>query len=532
MKLYPGEKKTRTILLFVFIFLFLASAAFNAYFSVAYHKMSSVEFQNLDNILLSAKYTPSQNGKGVIIATDLAHDKSELTSLVYELTQLGYGVYIFDFPSQGDSQGNVTFHHNSDTYLAEQFYSALVSYSQLADMSVEDIHVIGYGSGARAILQTAALGYLDPASITLIGTDINLTDRIQYNVLNFTVDSSLSWVESITEDTVDCPVQIIASSWDNISTIADNTALADLLGTDNVVTLSGIPHYMLMNSVSVVEQTVEGILAADGSTETLSSLVWLHLRIVSLILAFAFLMGILYFVSILLEYRMEQQELQKRAFPEHFIRNKLLAWIPALVVMALIPLALYFLPINYPYNDIFRLSLFVSFGIVMFTLYKFTTFGDNAGQDFFADFGLKNTKGGLIAGLSFAAVVIALSFSGMTDLLTYRSKWLWIAIFTILCMFPFYVDEKERRIFDTTRKERVLLFAINNLGLLIAPFIFLIVGMYNTAFMCLLMIATLLFVMSIEPVLQKLNSTFRINALVKAFLFQLIVFAQVTMFLN
>ena len=79
-------------------------------------------------------------------------------------------VYIFfDFPSQGGSEGTIPFHSNENTYLAEQFYDAMVSYSQLENMNVSNIHIIAYGSGARAVLQTVSMGFIEPASITLIG---------------------------------------------------------------------------------------------------------------------------------------------------------------------------------------------------------------------------------------------------------------------------------------------------------------------------------------------------------------------------
>ena len=88
-------KQKKWVILYISIFLFLACLGFNTYFSIPYYKMNSVKFQNLDNIHLSAKYTPSKNDKGVVIVTDLSHDKSELTSMVFELSSLGYGIYIF-----------------------------------------------------------------------------------------------------------------------------------------------------------------------------------------------------------------------------------------------------------------------------------------------------------------------------------------------------------------------------------------------------------------------------------------------------
>ena len=120
----------------------------------------------------------------------------------------------------------------------------------------------------------------------------------------------------------------------------------------------------------------------------------------------------------------------------------------------------------------------------------------------------------------------------MTYLFSYLSKWLWIAIFAASCYFIFYIDEKERRLFCDCGKTTFKLILMNYMLLFAAPIIFAAVGMYNTAFMILLEIAILLFVLSTEKLLISLNSPTRINALIKTVLFQLLVFAQTTMFLN
>ncbi|MFA0814343.1 MAG: hypothetical protein ACC608_00985 [Anaerofustis sp.] len=535
--------KNQKILLICEVILFIACLGFNIWFSIPYYQMSSVKFQNLDNIRLSAKYAPSENGKGVIIVADLAHDKSELTSMVYELNQLGYGIYIFDYPSQGQSEGNIPFHANNGTYLAEQFYDAMVSYSQLADMQVSDIHVIGYGTGARAILQTISLGYLQPESVTLIGTDINLTDRIQYNILNFTKDTEIDWVNRINQYTGGTFWHLISSHLDNISTNADNEKLAELLQSTpsdgsigsiaNNVTYSKIGysvHYLLMADVSIMKSTVSYLTALDDLSYTPQNL--LYARVPSLAAAFLLLSCIFFTLGKSLKKRFEYKNTQYIAFPEHFVKHKLIAWIPGLLGMVLFPLALYIIPINYPYNDIFRLTLICAYGILMYLLYKFTNFGNDLGKFLFVSDPSKNAKGGLIGGALVIILTGIISLTGMTYLFSYLSKWLWIIIFSISCYFIFYIDEKERRLLADSKRKTLNLLLLNYLILPIAVIIFALIGMYNTSFMVLLEIAILVFVLSTEQLLISINSPTRVNALIKTVLFQMLVFAQSTMFLN
>ena len=538
-------KRKNWLILYILIFLFLVCLGFNTYFSIPYYKMNSVKFQNLDNIHLSAKYSPSTNGKGVMIVTDLSHDKSELTSMVYELSSLGYGIYIFDFPSQGGSEGTIPFHSNENTYLAEQFYDAMVSYSQLENMNVSHIHVIAYGSGARAVLQTVSMGFIKPASITLIGTDINLTNRLQYNVLNFTIDSEIDWVKNLTGFSSSFPIHLIASKLDNISTIEDNELLLAMLSSNpnynpanalssnvsiKLSTVSDTVHYMLMHNYTIQKMVLLTVAEQDNISYTSNTL--LNLRNISVMLMFMLLIPIFYVSGQLISLQTTLNSKNKLKVPHHFIREKLIFWLPSLIIIGLIPIAFYLLPINYPYNDIFKLSLFISYGITMMLLYKFSNFADGLGGVFFTANIKINNKAAIGVGVLTLALISMISFSGMIFLFSWRSKLIWLFLFTILCAIIFYIDEKERDFFADSVKKNLQFITMNYLGSIIAPIILIAIGMYNTAFVLLGMLFILIVTLSMEFVLKKLNSSVLINSIIKAFIFQLLVFAQSTMFLK
>ncbi len=534
-------KQKNWVILYISIFLFLVCLSFNTYFSIPYYKMSSVKFQNLDNIHLSAKYTPSTNGKGVVIVTDLSHDKSELTSMVYELSSLGYGIYIFDFPSQGGSEGTIPFHLNESTYLAEQFYDAMVSYSQLENMNVSNIHIIAYGSGARAVLQTVSMGFIEPASVTLIGTDINLTDRIQYNVLNFTIDSEIDWVQNLTDFSARSPIYLIASKLDNISTVEDNELLLSMLSsgsnsdptTDINIELSVVNntvHFMMMHDYNIQKIALRAITEQGNISYSPNSL--LNLRNISIASMFILLILMFYTSGQLISLKSLINTQKKFKLPNHYLRHKLLFWLPALIITGLIPIAFYLLPTAFPYNDIFKLSLFTSYGITMMFLYKFSNFADGIGQVFFTPNTPINNKTSIGVGLLILALISLISFSGMIFLYSWRSKLLWIVLFTLLCAIMFYIDEKERRFFADSTKKNLQLISINYLGSIIAPIVLIAIGMYNTAFIMFGMLFMLLLTLSMEFILKKLNGSIFVNSIIKAFIFQLLVFAQSTMFLK
>ena len=215
------------IFFIVSIVLFAVCIGINAYSSIDYYSMYSTQFTNIDNQFLSARYLESQNGKGIFIAGDLGHNKGELSMTVHEFARRGYGIWIFDFPSQGLSKGTIPFMYkeSESRYLAEQFYSSIVAYTQLADMRKESIHMIGFGEGARAMLEAAALNDVRTADMTLIGTDINLTEKVNFDFLSFTNDSDLEWVKSLSLHNPGMKIHLIASKFDRASKINDNKEL-------------------------------------------------------------------------------------------------------------------------------------------------------------------------------------------------------------------------------------------------------------------------------------------------------------------
>ena len=538
--------KTNKIKMLIFGSIFIIAFIMNTILSIPYYSMENVTFQNLDEQYISASYEPNKNGKGVIIASDLSHDKSELSTMIYELKKLGYGIYTFDFPSQGSTGGNIPFHSNSKSYLAEQFYSALIAYSQLDNLTIEDIHVVGYGSGARAILETASMGLIRPASTVLVGVDINLTEKFQYNVLNFSKDKDVEWVNSINKFTPGSHVRLIYSAFDNVSTVKDNEKLQELLTlqpkegvtapyeNDVTTTEYKLPlHYNLMGYKPIVFEIATFISEIDGVLYLPFKL--LYARSLLVVLMF---ISIILSMSVLYSYITPFEKLQavrKRIrvkIPKDFLKYKLIFYLPTFVVMGVLPILLYSLPMNFPYNDIFRFTVFVSYGLVNLVIYKFSNFAYDFGQHMWSRTGNSSIKKGFIAGLILLGLVSLISFSGMYQIYALKSKYLWILIFTLFCFITFYVDEKERLIIGGGVKTQMKFIIVNYLGIPLSIILTLAVGLFNTAYMLLLMGFYLAFVLSFEPLLHKLNSSPWLSSLIKAIIFQFLVFGQCTMFLN
>lgn len=515
----------------------VALMLFNFAFSDTYYSMSDVQFQNLDNQMLSAAYSQSSNGKGVIIASDLSHDKGELSNLVYELTKLGYGVYVFDYPSNGLSAGNIPFGIRESDYLAEQFYCALVSFSQLSGLNERDIHIVGYGMGARGILHCASLNLIHPASMSLVGTDLNMSGRLQYDILNFTVDSELEWVKNLSSTTPGCDIHIICSPIDEVSTGKDNELLKTQLSSgissvakQNTVTLDTTLtiHSLMMYSSSISKKITSFIAGIDELDYTPQLL--LGLRSLSVVVMLGAYIALLVFVSRL--FSGKKFTYKRIKTPQNFFRDKIIMAFVSVVIMVALACGLYLVPIRYPYNDIVSLVIFCGYGVLMYILYRYSSFGGGMGKYMF----VRDRTGKYRISLLVSAVIALgaglIAVCGFYNPFSIFIKWDWMIIFSVLCAFTFYMDQMERQILRLDDKGKVMLMIINYLPVIAGFGVMLLIGVYSSAYKMLMMMLMAVLCVSTEEIFRKIGCSTRMTSLFKGFLFTMVVFSQASMFFN
>lgn len=527
------------IKLIVCIVLFALCFAFNAYFAYSYYAMSAVEFQNLDYERLSARYHKSENGMGVIVVSDLGKDMGQAANLARELISAGYGVFLFDFPSQGLSEGNIQFQYRKTDYLAEQFYCAIVSYSQLANMSEDNITVVGYGEGARAVLQTAALGHISPHNMILVGTNINLTNKINYDILSFANDEQLEWISSINEYNPGCRIALISSNIDRASTVDDNEMLMNLLNKTTIASslkknsveleeVKFVPNSVLMKSQRVSQAVLEQILTYDkkGVPANLSG----YAKLPAELLLYLLFGLILFYSGKLIPMPQYSQPLPAKKRAEGILRSKILVHIPSIIVAGVLAFVLYVMPIHYPYHDILRFVIMASYGICILLLYRFTTFASNFGGLFVEKDG--NCRSRVIV-FSFAGLIgalILISAAVPTSIISFAGKWDWLLIFAALLTPIFYIDEKERRLFADDAKMCRNLFIVNYLMLIILPILMAPAGLFEPAFEILGMVIWLFVVTAFQYILRPLGISSFASAVIKSIAFVMLAFSHVPYF--
>ena len=522
-------RKHIKLCLYISLIIFMTCLCANIYYSLPYYGTKPIHFQNVDGNQIGARYAESQNGYGVIIANDLTHDKSELSSVVSELIKNGYGVFVFDFPSEGESEGYINFHYKNSSFLAEQFYNSMVVYSQISSLPAEKIHVVGYGEGARAVLETVGYDYFSPASLTLIGCSLNLSNKTEFDIINYVNDGKAEWISNL-KNNISCNTHIIYSNIDEVSNEADNEALSKLLLKTSMSKVRLVPHSFLMSSVSVSYSVLEFISEADGFTYRKNSALALRTPIVVVI--YAALAFLLYTANILLNMKTKYETAQLKnlpLMPKHFIKKKLYVHVFALPLGILTAAAMYLFSVKMPYFEIV-FFIYAAYPVLMTLLYTLTDFCNDI--SIFKREENRSLFRSAAAFIVFAAVMSAISLSGTYSIFSFNSKRMWRLIFTFGFGLMFYIDNKERSCVAFTIKENMQVMLANYALFIILPILFLLLGLYNNACVSIMRLALLGMVLLFGEILNKLNCPSYLSSLYKGFIFQMTAFANMMIFVK
>ena len=507
----------------------------------AYYSMDRVEFYNLDEQNVYARYHQGSNDRGVFIINDLHQSAKDASLMVREFVRLGYSVYVFDLPSQGHTGGNMKFMYKSNDYMAEQYYTAVVAFSQMADLNEEKIHIVANGAGARVALQTATKHFFKPRDLTLISTEMNLRAKLDFDVINFVREKDVSFMKALNLKNPGENIHLITSSLNSSSGIKENTLLKEMLerkgsgkGADNKVVLSTVSLANPINEISngsVIRSTVEYIAKRDGTTyEGNSSLFFLQM--------ITALLHVLLFAIVVYAYKLIGGEYYKERgsvpYDRNFVKAKLLAIIPAAIILFLLPIALYFsigAIIPMPYFILAPISALASYGITVFYLYYRTDVANDLGSRMFYKDPRNNVRGGIQFTIAVAAMMVLLSFAGGNIILnpvTYKS--VWIAIFTVLCMFTFYIEEREKDVLIASQSQRYYMSVMNFSAVLLVLILLVLFGRFYMAANIVKYAFYIVLVLAIGKLLKAVNSPTRVNAVIQALILCTIMVSQTVLF--
>lgn len=568
-------RKKRRIKLITAIVLCVVCIIACAFVSAPHMGMKRIIFQNTRGDNISASYVEGDLPGAVMLVGDLGWDVSEMSMFSSRFIKMGYSVFVFEFPGTGFSGGSIPFHYNDTTFLAEQFYNALFVFSSTCQVPIRNIHIVAFGEGARAVLQTAQLGYIEPASLTLIGTGIKLGEGRDFDVLNYTNDSRVAWIRDLKDSSIVCPVILISSELDEASTPQDNELLAAQLDmititteVTNQVTVLPEPikdaagntvqpppevttvttltqqsrdpvvtktvkwalHPYLARSWEVLDEAVNFISSLDGTKASPSMPVALLplFRILILPLAAWVMAAACGILSDREKYDTARVR-QVAQMPEGLMKKKTAISVFAIPFSGAMAVIVYFISSRVAYNAMIPSALFSANGIILFVLYLFTDLGrgmdtgiEKKGETHL----LKPT----VCFASVCALFILLSALSIGNYLSVNENWVSRIMLTGAFAMVFYADGMERqKAAFTSREKRKILF-VNYYSFLLYPLLAALIGDYSTAVGCFGYIIILVITLLLGELMDNTSAPAGLRALYMGFFFQMCAFARLVIF--
>ncbi len=343
---------------------------------------------------------------GVILLEGFGSDQITMRSLASEFARQGFKVFTFDFSGHGRSPGTLAFDNAATDRLAYQALAALDEFKQVSGLRAEQIFVIGHSLGARVALQAATMNPEEVAGLVLLGTQVNLSTNVQSEFFTGTTDADLSWVQGLEPENPPVPILLISGEWDDILTPENAHLLADKLGVNvdvpyfvNDRALLLVPdmfhNYEPFSSRVIISarewirnRMSQDIVFQDDaiavSPERLEATIEVesiriamlkipqNYRVWAWILGF---IGLLIFLSggekwanVMASAEKIEPQVEV-THPRRFLWGKLLLWLAALPVAAILGSIFFFIPLCKPVFNLIYVGFIGGYGILLFFLY-------------------------------------------------------------------------------------------------------------------------------------------------------------------
>jgi dipeptidyl aminopeptidase/acylaminoacyl peptidase len=116
-------------------------------------KLRDVAFRTADGLLLRGWYAPSMNRAAVVLAHGYASNRGQLLPEARVLMRAGYGVLVFDFRAQGESEGD----HLSFGDLERRDVRAAIDFvAAQPDVAVGRVGTLGFSAGSAPVALVSA----------------------------------------------------------------------------------------------------------------------------------------------------------------------------------------------------------------------------------------------------------------------------------------------------------------------------------------------------------------------------------------
>lgn len=384
-------RKFQSILLLVIglIFTFIPIIGL-LFFDNPLSKSQTLKFTDGNQDVLAGTYYQGSEPYGVILLEGFGSDQVTMTNLASEFVRNGWHVLTFDFSGHGRSSGTLTFDNAQTDRLAKQTLTAIQEFTRISGLKDDRIFLLGHSLGARVALQTATINS-EVAGLILLGTQVNLSTNIQSEFFTGTSDNDLAWIQSLDSDNPAVPILLISGAWDDILTPNNAELLFSKLSsgdyehqneefhsrntgnlTRQQIILPGLVHNYEPFSSTVLKEIKDWLRVRllidfpDSLRPTIRIWGW----VISLVGVFILLIGIRKQFFEEEEISNKQNQSIQITNLRSFLWGKVLLWLGALPVSAILGSVFFFIPIGKPVLNLIYVCFIGGYGILLLLLYK------------------------------------------------------------------------------------------------------------------------------------------------------------------
>lgn len=433
---------------------------------------------------LTGTYYQGKQPFGVLFLEGFGSDQVTMTSLANTFAANGWHCFTFDFSGHGRSPGALNFDNAQTDRLARQALAALQVFRSESGLGADQIFVIGHSLGARVALQSATMNPTKTAGIILLGTQVNLSTNVQSEFFTGTTDANLAWVQGLNRTNPDLPILLVSGEWDDILTPENATKLFQKLAAsssdeinqtevgDNppreLIILPSLLHNYEPFSPRVMQAINRWISAQinipleDSNSPTIRIGSW----IISLLGMFFMLIGMAkgWGIQQVSEQEISNAEVEN---PRRFLWGKLLLWLAALPVSAILGSLFFIIPLAKPVLNLIYGSFIGGYGIVLMGLYAWGKMPGIKGR-LMVNFSqndalLKGWRETLaVLGLTAGMMVLTAAYArtGWFYVFPLNLRLAWLFIFLPFTALGFWIGLRERNLLPRKRWNQTALALI------------------------------------------------------------------------
>jgi predicted esterase len=446
-----------------------------------------VSFNDPAGDRLVGTYYPGTQPTGVLLLEGFGSDQVTMISLASEFARNGWNVFTFDFSGHGRSPGTLTFDNAQTDRLAHQSISALQQFKYQSGLNTEQIFIIGHSLGTRVALQSAVLNPEKAAGLVLLGTQVNLSTNVQSEFFTGTTDNAIPWIQALGPRNPPVPVLLISGAWDDILPPAGAGQLINQLSGSSYVQQDGSNRTTMFSTGNspVREQHILPLLVHNYepfSPRVIDTLkMWLNSQtgsifpkssiasfriwswITSLLGMFLLLIGAEKWVHHV-QIEKTNSEVILITNTHHFLWGKLLLWLGALPLAALLGGIFFLIPLGKPVFNLIYVCFIGGYGLLLLALYTGGKMPGIRGKLWSKRIQSNLSWNRLLAatsiGMGMLLLTAAFARTGWFHVFPLNVRLAWLLIFTPFTALGFWIGLQEAQILPRVPAMQMMLSLI------------------------------------------------------------------------